>query len=487
MAWVGSALVAIGVALDIVATRRFEASFDVIDDSSMANQASVLLIAGFAATFAGLAFVSTALLRGLARVLAPVSVSARLAARDAARNVGRTVPVIAAIGATLAIATAVVVTNDQDIARWQGERDFQAPLGDGRLYLDMDATSTTAGELVEAVRSVVPDATITEVAAWDTGTVEPGTLVPEVAYPRELLCLHQGRTAREIAEDPRCDDDVAWNSNVAVGGAAQLSAITGQEPSQAALDALAGGEAVAFNPDQVTDGALTIQLWDYAAGNYPSYGDEAGPTNKPSGEFGLPAVVERTAGGQTRAFAGIISPATAAELGYPVVPSTVYVHVDGGIDQKQEARINAALTTAGGGWLRVERLYETPQYQLLLAYAALAVALLVAGAATGVALGLARADARRDDFTLASLGASPRLARASAGWQGAIIVAVASAMGLATGLMTTWTLSYQSLDMQFSPPWLWLGAALIALPSVVGLLAAAFTKPVRATHYRLAA
>lgn len=486
MSWMGGVLVVVGVALNVFAARRYDAALDMVNGYPLQQQGSNFQIAGFAATLAGLVLVTGVILRGLARALAPVSVAARLAARDAARSIGRTVPVIAAIGATMAIFTTVVLLNQNQTSQWVGQRDFRAPLGDGLVGLDQVTDAGATDRLVAAVDGVLPEATVTVVKAWSYDWQSADALVPVVAIPEDRLCPREALTPRQIAEDERCTRDLGSGSSVAVGGAAELRAILGHDPSADALDVLAKGGMVAFDPAFVTDGTVDLQFWDFAAGNYPDE-HQVGLDSTPDAERELPAVAEQADGGWTRAYAGLISPATAADIGYPVVPNKLFIHGDGGITEKQQTQLNAALTRAGGGWLSVERITAFARDQLLLAYAALAAALLVAGATTGVALGLARADARRDDFTLASLGAAPGMTRASAGWQGAIISGVAAAIGVATGLLTSWAQGHQLLGVDFAPPWLWLGVAVVVTPTVVGLLSAAFTRPVRVTHYRLAA
>ena len=104
-----------------------------------------------------------------------------------------------------------------------------------------------------------------------------------------------------------------------------------------------------------------------------------------------------------------------------------------------------------------------------------------------VALGLARADARRDDFTLASLGASPSLTRAAAGWRAAIIVATSLSIGMVVGITAGWVDGHRDVETTFSAPWLTFAGALIAVPVRDGALAWVMTRTPKVIHYRLAA
>jgi hypothetical protein len=112
---------------------------------------------------------------------------------------------------------------------------------------------------------------------------------------------------------------------------------------------------------------------------------------------------------------------------------------------------------------------------------------LIALFATGLALGLARAEARRDDFTLASLGASPALAKRVSGWQAALSVFLALVIGLGVALAEDWARSHEYYGATFAPPWWQLGVALLALPALVGVTCGIFTRAPKALHYRLAA
>lgn len=102
------------------------------------------------------------------------------------------------------------------------------------------------------------------------------------------------------------------------------------------------------------------------------------------------------------------------------------------------------------------------------------------------ALGLARADARRDDLTLASLGASPRLARAVAAWQGGILVAFAVGIGMA-GAVALDVIGAMSMAAPGPFAWGTLAIALVVPPLVVAGLAWLMTRAPQPVHYRLAA
>ncbi|HZL81092.1 MAG TPA: hypothetical protein VFC06_04025, partial [Demequina sp.] len=190
-----------------------------------------------------------------------------------------------------------------------------------------------------------------------------------------------------------------------------------------------------------------------------------------------------------RAGMAILSPAAAAAIGWPVVPTTLIVDAPKPIDSTQAAAVNRALqTVAGSGflWLDVENGPRKQEALFTGALAFVAVALLII-TATSIALALARSDARRDDFTLASLGAAPRTAKAITAWQGALIVGSATTIGLATALAWTWANNHALAQHGYTTPWLWLIAGWVALPAITGALSWLLTRAARAIHYRLAA
>ena len=483
MTWAGIALVAAGLGLSALSARIYDAALDLVDTGGETTRAAMILVAGFAAVFAGLALLSVSGLRLLSRLAAPGGLALRLAARDSARNSGRTVPVVAAIGATVAVATMLVIANDLDAQSYGVSRSYMAPLGDAVVQLDgYQGGDSDLAELEDSIRATLPDATITPVDAWPGNVDDPQAVVPALAIAEDQLCPFTGQTARERAEDSRCQRglDFGAGASVAVGGSAALRAILGHDPSPDALETLNKGGVVGFDPAFVTDGVATIEFWDGAAGDYRQSGAIPAHARTVLAFFAEPE------GGRTSSYDGLISPSTAADIGYPVQLSGIFIHDDGGIDAQQEAQLRAVAMRAQVG-LWVERVEDQNSYVRDIALGALAVVLLVAGASTAVAIGLARSDARRDDFTLASLGASPSLARAAAGWQAAIIVGTALVIGIASGVIAAWVYAHSLVSVHFSPPWLGFLAVVIAVPAVVGLLAAAFTRPVRAIHYRLAA
>lgn len=386
------------------------------------------------------------------------------------------------------MATVLVITVDRDARAMEARAQNYVPEGSATVQLGPDQQgASTVQRVLSAVETVLPEARSTVIEAWVQVPGPEATAVPGLGIPEGRVCpayVGQGSqlTECQFAEDRSCGKNWGtWVWHVAVGGADELAALVRAEPSDTALTALASGGVVALDEMLVENGSIDLQIWDYEAENYPDTGSD------PDTSEYLPAVVETPPGGFGVRYPAIISPETAARIGYPVEPVDVLIDVDGGITAVQESTLNRALVTVDGVWLWVVRSSQGDDYARQIMYGVLAAVLLVAGLSTALALGLARADARRDDFTLAALGASPRLAPSAAAWQAAIIVAVSLGVSPASGIVVGWVEHHGNVGATFSPPWLMLGAALIAVPVMVGALAWLFTRAPQAVHYRLAA
>ncbi|WP_144016084.1 FtsX-like permease family protein [Demequina sp. NBRC 110052] len=496
----GALAVIAGGAAMAWSARLLDQSLDLAGGAAYAqrSQASMILVAGAVLAFGGLALLVPVMLRLLGRAAVNAPLAGRIAVRDASRSIGRTAPVVAAIAVTIAISTGLILTLDRGRANLLDYWTPHAPVGDAIVELGfaIEGTADQADIVVAAAHDVLPDAEVTVFDAFlNFNGVEPGAvdmsavpflLAPEQNVCPELIDPEFSVSARERAADPRCDsreiDFGPWTSRIVVGDADDLAALAGTDPGDAALDALAGGGVVVFSSSFLDEGTVTVGFYDVDGGEFPDFG------SLPDESLTLPGAFQQVAPGTMRVGLAMVSPETAAEIGWPSQPTSVLIDADEPITEQQQAQLSAAARMPDGStpWVYVGG-GPRDTYAAVVSAAIMGVALLLVFSSVSIALGLARADARQDDFTLASLGASPQLARSVAAWQGALIVGLAGAIGAPVG--TAWVVvqGFSTLDRDYVLPWWWIVAASLALTGVVALAAWVFTKVPKAVHYRLAA
>jgi hypothetical protein len=490
---VGALAGVVGVFALVRAAQTFDASLDLVGVPAYdaATGASRFLAAGSLIVFTGAVLLLPAALRGVSRIASQASLGLRIAVRDATRNVGRTVPVVAAIAITVAMGSAVLMTLDRDHDYLAASWEPIAPRGDGVVALRPASNSAESigSAAADAVRVALPDADVTVIDGWlpEIPDVTDVSAAPSIIVPEASLCPYGDQTERERAADPRCAGASAnlgpWVFQAEVGGVDALRAILAGEPTAEAKDALNQAGVVVFSNAMLDPDKATVGLWDYAHDNFPDQGVE------PSATMQFPAVYQPYPYSGSRASMAIISPAAAEAIGWPVAPATLIVNAAKPIDSTQAATVNRALQTVEGSgflWLEVE---SGPPKQDALFTGVMVIVLmaLLIFTATTIALALARSDARRDDFTLASLGAAPRTAKAITAWQGALIVGSATTIGIATALAWTWANNHALAQQGYAAPWPWIITGWVALPAITGALSWLFTRTAPAVHYRLAA
>lgn len=462
------------------------------------SQASTILVGGAVLAFGGFALLVPVLLRLLGRASVNAPLAGRIAARDASRSVGRTAPVVAAITVTIAISSGLILTLDRESENLIDYWVPDAPVGDAivELGFEIDGAEGDADIVTAAARDVLPDAQVTVFDAFlNFNGVEPGALdmsaVPFLLAPEQNICPEFidpefRMSARDRAADPRCDlremDFGPWTSQIVVGDADDLAALAGGDPQDAALDALASGGVVVFSEVYLDKHEATIGYYDVDGGEFP---DLDAP---PGASISAPGAYQEVAPGTIRVGLAMVSPATAAQIGWPYQPTSVLIDAPEPITAQQQAQLSAAARMTDGStpWVYVGG-GPRDTYTVVVSAAIMGIALLLVFSSVSIALGLARADARQDDFTLASLGASPQLARSVAAWQGALIVGLAGAIGAVVGTAWVWVNGFSTLNRDYVLPGWWIVAAWLALTGVVALAAWVFTKVPKAVHYRLAA
>ncbi|MFV0287629.1 MAG: FtsX-like permease family protein [Demequina sp.] len=497
---VGTVLAVSAVAVLGVAVRLRLAAWDVPESESYATdaRAAQVTLTGVVMLFVAFIALTPSALRLAARVLGRVSLGARLATRDAARHYGRTVPVVAAIAVTVLMAGNVALAEVRNVEVYEAEETDQAQLGDAFVPLQEarfgDPEWADSEALLGRAIAAFPDAQALIVDQAQDSYGETGARASIARLPDESLCPvydsetemydMSGVSRRDLAQDARCaNQSGAQVWGLAVGGIAQLEYLIGRAATDAEAAVLDSGGAVALDPllvgPDATEGSEgTVRIESYDVG-----GGAAVETSEPVVATDIPAIVA-TPEFWVSTYSVVLSPEAAELADVNVVPGHLYLQRDAGFTELEEAQLGAAMMREGEHYAYVARPIDWNV--ALIAYGSLVATLLVAAAAAGLALGLARAEARRDDLTLASLGASPRLSRSVAAWQGGILVGFAVGIGMVCAA---------ALDviraLEWSPAgefaWDVLAVGFVAPPLIVGVAAWLMTKPAKPVHYRLAA
>ncbi|MDP5181065.1 ABC transporter permease [Blastococcus sp. BMG 814] len=449
----GLVLAAVGLALVVLGTRGTELGI---------AGGAVLLVLGVVAATPWL----LGLLAPLARRL---PISGRIAVRDATRNRGRTAPALAAVMATVAGITALLVGSASDSA--QDRRDYQpaAVEGAGIAYLGgLDEQSRA--QVAEALRDQVPGRDVHLVRVADTGGADGW---------RELAPVTPGCTTGPVdcTWFPDVSGAVSAGGSLLVVEAGGAEALTPRGLPETASRALAEGTAVVFGSGAV-DERGEVQL---AAVAYDENGERRVTSTAalPAVEVPIPPPND---GGLTRIPAAVLVPPSLADR-LPVEFTPIELVVGGPGDPvtpEQERRADRLLSALGAGELRVERGWSDDLALPRLVLLALGSVLVLV--ATGTATGLALSDARPDFATLAALGAAPRTRRFVAMGSAAVIAGggalLGTLVGLAPGIAVAYPLTSTDYGAGVNPvvdvPWLLLAAVAFAVPlmavAVTGLV-----------------
>ena len=460
----------------------------------------LVITASVFVTFAGVVLILPGVLAAIARLGAHAPLSARLAFRDASRQSMRTVGVVVAISvsvlAVTVTASVATQTAQSDAARYVSSSPAGALLIDLSDWSSDGWRVSASAPAVDAIHAVVPNAstTVLEVlvdAGYDGGTENSAPTGLSALLPEQNKCPADAggleMSEVELATDVRCSQ---WGNytqtfspvgHVVVGGADELEVLLGKPASKEAVSALENGGAALLTRAFLDGSSVNIGVWDQAAGNWPGLADSV-----PASTVTLPAVVNEPAPSPITPFALMISPETASKLGVEPFPSILIATTPGGFTQEQADAVQAALHRSGDLNVTFSRGPE-PDINLQFIVILAVVLLVLTIAAAAISIGIARADARNDDSTLMSVGASPGITRFVAMWQALLTVLLAALVGTFLGLAVAWAFSPGTPGAPFAMPTTLILFVLVGLPAIMGVGALAFTRPARVTAYRLAA
>ena len=428
----------------------------------------------------------------------------RMAARDSARNRSRTVPAVAAVLAAATLASAAMVLSASQMAEAKRTHMWAAQENQVSLPLEtapIQAPGTASAPPIDPAAVAAALHRELETVQWTQVLKGPvlskcnmqasaGGSLPanndgvdcrqyKLAAPagQECPATPQGRVLD--GQDWRCNGSMfpagaaGQLPPVVVGGADELRALLGREPSPAAVEALNTGGMVVSNPVFEKDGKTTLQSYDV---RQPVPGPGPAVSYKPQSNTVLPAVVE--APEVPVPFYGVIAPGTASRAGMHVGNSVLLAQLSAYPEAAEQDRASAALAQV----YRIQALgfYVEPGADRTgseLLWLIVGTSALITLSAAGITTGLALADARADHMTLAGVGAPPRLRKALAAAQSLMTASLGTSLGVAAGVVPA-VLLIGATRMFAEPvvPWMPLLALLVGVPLTGSALAWVFAR-----------
>ncbi|MEV4989607.1 hypothetical protein [Pseudarthrobacter sp. LMD1-1-1.1] len=465
---------------------------------------ATMLIAGAVAAVAGLVMLTGWLIARLTSRTRWLSLSLRMAARDSARNRGRSVPAVAAVLAAATLASAALVLSASQQAGLRDSHYWGALENQAYLPLTVDQPLAADGSMrppvhIDAgVLSAAVDGALGTVQ-WTRlitapaslrncpeGPADPGLpaltdtsncLLFSLARPQANTCPTTPVGRVVDPGDWRCRGSMVNEQPsgraILVGGADDIRAVLGCDPSAESLAVLEAGGMVVTNPVFVRDGSVLLQAQDVRT---------QGPA--PSGPGTVPSVVRSTSLAAAVLepvvpvpYYGVVSPETAARLELHAEPAGLLVQLAAYPSEAEADAASAAIAAVyrqPGMAFRAEP--GISQGSQWMTWSIVAAAALITFSAAGITTGLSLADARTDHATLAGVGASPRLRKALAGSQALFTSGVGALLGVLAGVVPA-LLLVLSTDMRTAVdiPWLHLLALVMAVPVTGAVLAWTFT------------
>ena len=451
---------------------------------------AVVVVSGVFLAELGLVACTPVLVAWSGKLARGLPLTGRLALRDGARNRGRTAPAVAAIMAAVAGATTVAMVINSDDA--QQRRYYTSQLRTGQAVASFDygasrVSTDSANRLLAQVSAVLPtkQGAVLQGVGFGDGQTQPAT--PSVVRTPQNMCPANLNGAA-MAKDPRCDAHGGAEqfetgaTRVVAGGPELLRVLLGRTDPAAEATLAAGGAVVFDKYNLAADGPKpTVEIGVEASCDEQQQGC-TGPTTNTT----LPAAFVNSPRWDVEA---VVSPGTLSRFGVNYTPMDLLFDTTR-MPTSQEEQHADNLVGAAGIQQRfyVERGYQSQTWVGLLALAAVAGAVMLGAAA--VATGLAITDAQADLETLAAIGARPRVRRLLAGSQAAVTAGLGAVLGVAFGLLPAIgiieagaqqiaanpTNLLNAQQTQFAPPWLYLGAVVVALPVLAALGAAGFTR-----------
>ncbi|MEQ4719090.1 FtsX-like permease family protein [Nonomuraea sp. B19D2] len=439
----GIVLVVLGVAAGVWAVRRDALSVVV-----------AAMVVGF-----GLVALMPWLVQATGRLAGRLPLPLRLSVRDASRHRVRTASASAAVMAATAVAIAIGISANSSFIQQEADRASYLPLNTTMIQAAPTAVDDQGwAKVKEAVQAKLPGVSLVSGLQTTDAQGRPMTLSLSWRTDCTLDCRQPGDRFYPMP----------------VGDERLLAFLQKRRDPQAAA-ALAAGKAVAFGPDLVRDGVVTLDAY---------YWDE--PRNQEIKELRVPAVA--ASGADPSQVAVVIPESVLKQAGLKAKERILYAdHVF-----PDEQRLTTELRTLVGDhvFAHVQESTERDRFTALLMLLGAAMVLVFGG--TFAATGLAAADMRRDLDTLSAVGGAPRVRRLVVAAQAAYIAGLGALVGLVAGVASGVAVNWQTTRSGFlgsgdvvydlprsttiAIPWLFLAGVVVGLPLLAALVAGLCTR-----------
>ncbi|WP_375407252.1 hypothetical protein [uncultured Amnibacterium sp.] len=471
---VGVVLLIAGIVLTLLGGVALVAAQKLIGPSGTLPQigAAALLCGGPVLAQLGVLLCSGLMLRGVSSLLRRAPLAARLAARDTSRNLGRAVPAVASVMTTVFIAAFVMcIANSASIMGAVTYYWTLAKPGSAVSYISSDdPTSTTADRWSTVLRHDLPVDRMQVIGQTLQGTDDPTPSnrhrdALAVVRVKDSICPEPSFTASDTRCGPySATGGTSYSSQypLVVGDESALALLLGHAPSTQAVTTLRDGGVVALRTGLVH--GSRVQLDWFTPKQLANGVESATPVRSKA----IPAVVDLPTHAVQDAL--FTTTSTARSLHLTVRPDRVLLDftkppTDAELDTANTAIAALANDPSLGRTVYIE---TGPQdYGGQIAWLILLACLVIAICAGATAIALARVDARADDMTLASLGASPRVRKSVASVQALIICGVGAVIGTALGLLPAVAVGIAAHSLPFAPPPLQLTLMAVGIPVVI--------------------
>lgn len=422
---------------------------------------TVAVIVGVLLLTVGVAASLHPLIALTARAVPRRPLAVRLAVRDVDRSRARVVPAVAAVVTATTLATMVIA---HVVGTEEGRRARAAwRVHSTHVLVALDETqdALTAASAVEYTLGLPITASTLPALAGDLVT------------PEENTCPHSDGPPDPA--DWRCTyQDWGAYPRIVVGDAPELAILLDREPRPDELADLRNGTLLTSSPANIANGYAEIISIDAPSGD---------GIEPPAGT----RVPARLIDAEEATGWSIMSPERATQTGLPAGHRALILETGRPLTQAENDDLNAVLGDLG---FHAHQLPRDPnEARFSWGWVTTGLTGLITLAIVGLVTALGATDARRDQSTLAAVGAPSSLRRATTAGQVFVITALGALLGSTISAIGITALTRtQPMHAGFGPviPWPHLAVFVLGLPLLGAVLTWLVMPPGKATSQRLA-